>query len=372
MTQNIGIIDADLLDNGTRHPNLSLLKISGYHKQIGDNTTLVRSYDEDLDQYDHLYLAKVFDFSKVPDDVIARKNITIGGTGFPDGFTTYQDNPDPADAIQTYRFVTALPHDIEHVRPDYHLYDAYVDAQIAAGQKPTKYKDYLEFSIGFATRGCFRHCPFCVNHKSAGVRFHSHIPEWLDQSRKRIYLWDDNILAYPKWRTVFDELAATNKRFQFRQGMDIRLMTEAKADVLARAKYYGDYIFAYDHIQDAPYIIRGLKIWRNHTDRPAKLYVLTAYDSTDQNDIAATFERIKILFDNHAIPYIMRHENYQKSKYRGMYITLARWANQPSMVKKLTFAEYVEIAGGAAIRYAAEFKRDFPEIAAKYYTIRFH
>ena len=372
MSQNIGIIDADLLDNGTRHPNLSLLKISGYHKQIGDNTTLVRSYDEDLDQYDHIYLAKVFDFTSVPDDVIARKNITIGGTGFQQGFTTYQDNPDPAETIQTHRFIQSLPHDIEHTRPDYHLYDAYVDSQIAAGQKPIKYKDYTEFSIGFATRGCFRHCKFCVNQKSPGVRFHSHISEWLDQSRKRIYLWDDNILAYQYWRSVFEELAATNKRFQFRQGMDLRLMTDDKAETLARAKYYGDYIFAFDHIQDSKYIINGLKIWHNHSNRIPKLYVLTAFDSTDQDDIANTFERIKILFDNHAIPYVMRHENYQQSIYRGMYITLARWANQPSMIKTKSFAEYVEIAGGAAIRYAAEFKRDFPEIAAKYYSIRFH
>ena len=29
MSKEIGIIDADLLDNGTRHPNLALMKISG-------------------------------------------------------------------------------------------------------------------------------------------------------------------------------------------------------------------------------------------------------------------------------------------------------------------------------------------------------
>ena len=29
MPKTIGIIDADLLDNGTRHPNLALMKISG-------------------------------------------------------------------------------------------------------------------------------------------------------------------------------------------------------------------------------------------------------------------------------------------------------------------------------------------------------
>lgn len=34
---NIGIIDADLLDNGTRHPNLALMKISGFNKYQGHN-----------------------------------------------------------------------------------------------------------------------------------------------------------------------------------------------------------------------------------------------------------------------------------------------------------------------------------------------
>ena len=31
----IGIIDADVLDNGTRHPNLACLKMSGYYKEQG-------------------------------------------------------------------------------------------------------------------------------------------------------------------------------------------------------------------------------------------------------------------------------------------------------------------------------------------------
>lgn len=34
MTQNIGIIDADLLHSKTSFPNLALMKISGYHKSL--------------------------------------------------------------------------------------------------------------------------------------------------------------------------------------------------------------------------------------------------------------------------------------------------------------------------------------------------
>ena len=44
MPKTIGIIDADLLDNGTRHPNLALMKISGYQKELGNDVTLLEDY----------------------------------------------------------------------------------------------------------------------------------------------------------------------------------------------------------------------------------------------------------------------------------------------------------------------------------------
>ena len=42
----VGIIDADLLDNGTRHPNLALLKISGFCKSSGHDVRLICDYAE--------------------------------------------------------------------------------------------------------------------------------------------------------------------------------------------------------------------------------------------------------------------------------------------------------------------------------------
>ena len=41
----IGIIDADLLDNGTWHPNLALMKISGYYKKQNNKIKLLKSYE---------------------------------------------------------------------------------------------------------------------------------------------------------------------------------------------------------------------------------------------------------------------------------------------------------------------------------------
>ena len=55
-----------------------------------------------------------------------------------------------------------------------------------------------------------------------------------------------------------------------------------------------------------------------------------------------------------------------------MYITLARWTNQPSIFKKKSFWQFCEMENNAsAMRYAQQFEHDYPEIAAKYFDLRF-
>ena len=61
----IGIIDADLLDNGTRHPNLVCMKMSAYYKEQGWDVKLLESYD-DLDKYDLVSISRVFNFTNIP------------------------------------------------------------------------------------------------------------------------------------------------------------------------------------------------------------------------------------------------------------------------------------------------------------------
>jgi hypothetical protein len=78
---DIGLIDADLLDNGTRHPNIALEKISAYKKACGDRTRLLLSYDE-INDCDETYISKVFAYTKYPEDVLNRPNVRFGGTGF--------------------------------------------------------------------------------------------------------------------------------------------------------------------------------------------------------------------------------------------------------------------------------------------------
>ena len=100
--------------------------------------------------------------------------------------------------------------------------------------------------------------------------------------------------------------------------------------------------------------------------------MLCGYDNQDQRDIASTFLRIKVLMRYGCLPYIMRHENYVKSKYRGTYINLARWCNQPNFFKKKSYRQYCESNGeaSATMRYMREFAHDWPDIAEAFYDLR--
>lgn len=218
--------------------------------------------------------------------------------------------------------------------PYYDLYKKYVNEKIKCGDERKHYSDYSDYSIGFTTRGCFRKCPFCVNKKYDQVRKHSPIEEFLDKSRPYIYLWDDNFLAYPDWEQVLDSLESIGKPFQFRQGLDLRLMTDQKAKRFSNTHYKGDFIFAFDNLKDKKIIVENIQLWKRYSSNICKFYILCAYESQDEKDIENTFERIHILMKYGSLPYIMRYESYKKSRFRGMYIELARWCNQPKFFKK--------------------------------------
>jgi hypothetical protein len=146
--------------------------------------------------------------------------------------------------------------------------------------------------------------------------------------------------------------------------------------------------FDSDNIADQQIIIDKIKLWKNYYKAKgnSKFYVFCGFDRNNKydfdfwkNDIIDTFERIKILMEYGCIPYIMRHENYKNSPFTGMYITLARWCNQPSFFKKESLTEYVYKTDGigrehkeyASKRYLKDFEKQFPDIAKEYYNIKF-
>lgn len=358
----IGFVDADLIDNGTRHPNLALMKLAGYYRSLGNEVELIYDSYDRVKDYEKVFISKVFTFSKVPSWVLSLDSVTIGGTGF------FEDGG------------SNLPDEIEHHMPYYDLYKPYVDQQLADGRQRSYFADYLDYSIGFTSRGCFRKCSFCVNKKYNRAFRHSPVAEFLDDNRPYIYLWDDNILSLPQWEEVLDDIESTGKPFQFRQGIDLRLMTDKKAMRFTRAKYHGDFIFAFDHLSDRDIIIEKVQLWKRYTAKVCKMYVLCAYESQDEKDIENTFERIKILMRYGSLPYIMRYERYKISRFKDMYIQLARWCNQPQFFKKKSFREFCianqnyktnKASNCSAYQAMMDFEAAYPEIAKKYFDLKF-
>jgi hypothetical protein len=349
----IAIIDADLLGRRRhRFPNLACMKISGYHKDAGDDVELVTCYDN-MGFYNHIYLSKVFTDTPVPDTVLSLPNISCGGTGF------YYDT------------APRLPDEIEHHMPDYHLYDAWVEEQIRKGMKPSEFSYYTDYSIGFLTRGCFRKCQFCVNRNYDRVHQHSPLAEFYDPARKKICLLDDNFFGHPAWKEMLKELKATGRPFQFKQGLDERLLTDEKCRELFGSRYDGDYIFAFDNIADAALIEEKLKLIRQHTNAIPKFYCFTGFDRTGawdgdfwKRDIFDLFSRIELMMKYRCLPYVMRYARYKESPYRGVYITVARWCNQPSFFKKKSLREFSQMESNkTAARYLRDFETLFPEAA---------
>lgn len=391
---HIGLVDSDLLAGGTRHPNLALLKIAGFLRDNnfvlnGWNKGEILSYDlvttdsqiDWLDDYDRVYVSRVFSFTVLDElpliqwaksNKLYDKKVQIGGTGsyanlsIEEGFD--KKRCEDMNRLEVDEFMQQYISkkngtkgiDMRTQMPDYHLYDDYVDTMIAAGKSETYFKDYKKYSIGFLTRGCFRKCPFCVNKLEKKAMKYSSIDDFLDNElddngklvRPFIYLWDDNFLASPNWEEMLLDLISRKRPFQFRQGLDERLLAqspkgERMAELLAKANYHGDYIFAFDNWHDRKLITKALKIWKYYCPKKeTKFYLFCGFHQTStddklfQQDIAQVFMRIKVLMSYGCLGYIMRHEDYKKAPIPNLYVQIVRWCNQPGFYRNMSFWDF--------------------------------
>lgn len=381
----VGLVDADLLGKGTRHPNLVLLKLAGYLRDHSIPYELIIDEDANLERYQRVYLSRVFAFTSLPIFVkdfqkkhpkTWSKKLQMGGTGF---YAT-EENREKFDELRRKDMFQLsidayLPgFSMSHQMPDYNIYNAYIDREVKKkvdedckkwlkkySVAPTleevdkmvvrhrkKYKDYLDYSIGFLTRGCIRQCPFCVNKGEHSILPYSDLDDFVDNSRPFIYLWDDNFLCYKNWKELLQKLIDRGKPFQFRQGLDERILNEDRAEMLSKVPYHGDFIFAFDQWKDRDLIERKLKIWKRYCPTKAtKFYLfcgykLTAYDDEKIfTDIYYLFRRIQILMSFGCLGYVMRHADYENHRLGNIYTQVARWCNQPQFYKKMSFEEFV-------------------------------
>ena len=304
----VGLIDVD----GHNFPNLPLMKLSAWHKQQGD---IVDWYDPMLatiyykefkkNPCDKVYMSKVFSFSEDYQYHVFADGIIKGGSGYCISLVEGKEVFDKSKDIE-------LPYEIEHIYPDYSIYYDTIPEV-----KKTAY--------GFLTRGCPRGCDFCHVKDKEGrcsVKVADLSEFWNGQ--KNIVLLDPNITACKDWRELFQQLIDSKATIDFSQGLDIRLMTEEKAEMIKQMKNTNIH-FAWDRYEDKELIIPKLKMFKEISGldhRKLTVYTLTNFDTTIEQDL----DRIYTLRELGFNPYVMIYDKEHTSP-KDTVRQIQRWVN---------------------------------------------
>lgn len=275
-----------LLDIDSKIPNLALMKISAYYKSIGSDASFNNTDDPNI-----VYASIIFKKNKHLVDGLKfyypDSKINIGGSGFD--------------------LHSRLPDDIENMKPDYSLYD-------------------MDYSLGYSSRGCNRHCDFCIVPEKEGKYYRSHHPEkWFNPDFDKITFLDNNILLDMEWFfAVTDFCIENNLQTWFTQGLDIRLLDKKVATRLKYLKTFKSIFFAWDNIGDEKLIREKVDLLKSvgiNTRSNVVFYVyfgdITEYDST--------VYRCRVLKELNTNPFVMFNIDKKTNKRIN---SLRRWANR--------------------------------------------
>lgn len=150
-------------------------------------------------------------------------------------------------------------------------------------------------------------------------------------------LSDPNILACKDWCNLLQQLADSGAWVDINQGMDARLLTPAKVEMLNKVKLKTIH-FAWDDYRQKDAVLRGLKYfadgYHKKMGHSAQVFVLVNFDTTPEQDL----ERIYTLRDMGFEPYIMV---YDKPHAAPFYKSLQRWVNNRAIFHTINkFEDY--------------------------------
>ena len=310
---DVALVDVDNVNRlNDCFPNLALMKLSAYHKRRGDRVQWFEPLE--MRHFDRAYLSKVFSFTPDFDYFIDADEIIKGGTGYA---IEIKDGRECFDKAKHGN----LPEEIEHIFPDYSLY----------GITDTAY--------GFMSRGCPRGCGFCHVKDKEGLKSYkvANLSEFWN-GQKYIELMDPNTLACSEWRDILGQLADSGATVNFNQGVDIRLMTEAKAEAIKAVKAKRIH-FAFDRYDDGPIIKPRLEQFSKVSGfdhHKVSVYVLCNFNTTIEQDL----ERIMFIRSIDFQPYVMLYDK-ANIKRGSELLKLQRWVNSPFIFWTCpTFEEY--------------------------------
>ncbi len=259
-------------------PNIGLRKLGGFLKEQGQQVF----YNDGCQDPNHVYISCIFERNAPKVRGIAKMfscPVEIGGYG-----------------VNGVR----LPDEIEHHMPDY---------------------DGLDFAMGFTSRGCVRNCPWCIVPKMEGpMRDHAPITEFLPDELEKVVLFDNNFKASPRWRENLKYIIDHGIKVNFTQGLDIRLVDEEFAGMLAECDYRASNFkdkqlyFSFDVPEVESKVRHGLETLRQAgvpIDRHHITFYMLVGFGVDSKDytwdyfVEHDYHRFKVLRESGVRPYVM-------------------------------------------------------------------
>lgn len=286
----IGLIDVD----GHNFPNLALMKISAFHKSIGDSVEWVN-----INNYDRTYMSKVFTFS--PDYQNGFSNygeIVKGGTGYN---------------------LNVLPSEIDSISPDYSIYPKFKEA------------------YGFLTRGCPNKCDWCiVPSKEGNIKPYADIEEFL-QGRKQAILMDNNVLAHEHGLKQIEKIIKLGVKIDFNQGLDARIIAKNKdiAELLSKVKWIRYLRMACDTKSQIPFIEKALENLNSFGFKNYRVFVYVLI-----KDIDDALDRINFLKQKGCSPFAQPFRNFENNTIDKEAKKLARYVNHKAVFNSVEFKNY--------------------------------
>ncbi|MDR2056882.1 MAG: radical SAM protein [Dysgonamonadaceae bacterium] len=283
-----GLIDVD----GHNFPNLALMKLAAYHRQNGDTVEWVNH----LERYDKVYQSKVFTFTPDVSTVIQADETVKGGTGYKMYGELFCDD----------------------VEPDYSMYPK------------------VEHAYGFLTRGCVRHCPWCiVPKKEGGIRAYRDV-ETVLQGRKTAILMDNNVLASEHGLQQLEKIADLKCKVDFNQGLDSRLVTDDIAQLLSKIRWIRFLRFSCDTTPAVEPLLKAIEKLNRYGVKNYRIFVyVLVKDVTDAN------ERCRILKKLGVNPFAQTYRGYESNTQPTREQKHFAWyVNQKAVFKATEWENY--------------------------------
>jgi len=277
-------------------PPIGLLKLSTCHKLKGDTTEYIefKNRDTRLPKRNptKVYVTSLFTWAWQPvwEAIVYYKNkfpkaeVCLGGI-----YASLL--PEHAKLSGADRIYRGLLPDAENVMPDYDLVPDW------------------DGSIIFSSRGCYNKCEFCAVPRLEGKMnsLKKSIKPFVWDKHTKIIFFDNNFLANKYHMDIFKELIDYDKKIDFNQGIDARLITRSVAKMIASLKLDSTIRLAFDSQDQQKHVKRAIDHLLEEGIKKRDIFVYTLFNYTDTPD--EFFNRVLEILNWGVVCYPMRYES---------------------------------------------------------------